>query len=137
MVSSIRFQPWTPGETRNGWTALNPTSNDDPKAQQAMISWQSCDQTGCYVLVYGNYGPGGQGPYVLGPIQPCGEGENMTADPNSTFRIVLECPDGTKQAWGAPGEPAPTNSPGYDHALNPYPVIHAWDGTLLTTVTRG
>jgi hypothetical protein len=134
MISSISFQPWTAGETRNGWLALGPTSDDDQKQQDAKISWQSCDGKGCYVLVYGDYGPGGSGPYVLGPIQPCGEGEDMTADPASVFRIVLVCPDGTKQAWGAPGEPAPTNSPGYDHALNPYPVIHAWDGTLLTNV---
>jgi hypothetical protein len=136
MISSISFQPWTTGEIRNGWTALNVGGKFDVEAQ-AKISWQSCDQNGCYVLVYGDYGPGGQGPYVLGPIQPCGEGENMTADPNSTYRIVLECPNGTKQAWGAPGDPAPTNSAAYGSPLNVYPVIRAWDGTLLTSVTQG
>ena len=137
MISSIHFQPWTPGEERNGWLALGPTTDDDQKQQDAKISWQSCDKAGCYVLVYGDYGPGGQGPYVLGPIQPCGEGENMTADPSSTYRIVLECPDGTTQAWGAPGEPAPTNSRVYGSPLNVWPVIRAWDGTLLTSVTQG
>jgi hypothetical protein len=136
MISSIHFQPWTPGEERNGWLALGPTTDDDQRQQDAKISWQNCDKTGCYVLVYGDYGPGGQGPYVLGPIQPCGEGENMTADPTSTYYpIVLECPDGTTQAWGAPGEPAPTNSRVYGSPLNVWPVIRAWDGSLLTSVT--
>jgi len=137
MVASIRFQPWEVDESRNGWTALRPTNQDDPAEQQATISWQFCHHEGCYVLVYGDYGPGGNGPYVLGPIQPCGEGENMTANPASMFRIVLECPDGTTQAWGAPGEPSPSNSTAYDRVLNVYPVIHAWDGNLLTSVTTG
>jgi hypothetical protein len=87
--------------------------------------------------VYGDYGPGGQGPYVLGPIQPCGEGEDMTADPGSAYQIVLVCPGGTKQAWGTPGEPAPTNTGVYGSPLNVWPVIRAWDGTLLTSVTQG
>jgi hypothetical protein len=131
MVSSISFEPWQPGEERDGWTALNPTGQDDPLDQQAKISWQTCDHAGCYVLVYGDYGPGGEGPYVLGPIQPCGEGENMTADSASVYRIVLECPDGSTQAWGAPGEPSPNNSRAYDTALNVLTVVRAWDGTLI------
>ena len=132
IIESLEFAPWQPGEERNGWTALHPTDEDGATSQDAMISWQTCNRAGCFVLVYGRYGPGGQGPYVLGPIPSCGEGENMTADPSSEYRIVLECPDGTTQAWGAPGEPAPGNSPVYDRALNVYAVIQAWDGTLLT-----
>jgi hypothetical protein len=84
------------------------------------------------VLVYGDYGPGGQGPYVLGPIKSCGPGEVEGADPTSRFPIVLRCPDGSVQAWGHPGEPSPNNTTAYQSALNPYPVIRAWDGTLLT-----
>jgi hypothetical protein len=127
MVSSIHFQPWEGGETRNGWTALSPTTNDNRAAQEAKISWQTCDPRGCYVLVYE-----GDAPYVLGPIETCGEGENMTADATSPYPIVLECPNDPTQSWSYTGSPSPGNRPGDDVPLDGHPVIRAWDGTLLT-----
>jgi hypothetical protein len=126
MVSSIHFQPWEGGETRNGWTALSPTTNDNRAAQEAKISWQTCDPRGCYVLVYE-----GDAPYVLGPIETCGEGENMTADATSPYPIVLECPNDPTQSWSYAGSPSPGNRPGDDVPLDRHPVIRAWDGTLL------
>jgi hypothetical protein len=126
MVSSIAFQPWHPGDERNGWTALSPTTNDNRADQEARISWQTCDPRGCYVLVYE-----GDAPYVLGPIETCGEGENMTADATSPYPIVLECPNDPTQSWSYTGSPSPGNRPGDDVPLDGHPVIRAWDGTLL------
>jgi hypothetical protein len=131
MVSSIHFEPWHIGEQRDGWTALNPTDQDPLSWRTAMISWQSCNSRGCYVLTSGD--PIGQ--YLLGPIKPCGEGENMTADPHATdYVILLDCPDGSTQRWTRTGAPAPTNSAGYDAQLEKHPVIKAWDGSLLANV---
>ena len=97
-----------------------------------MISWQSCNSRGCYVLTFGE--PDGE--YLLGPIKPCGEGENMTADaPHATdYVIVLECPDGSTQRWTRTGAPAPKNSTGYDAHLEKHPVVKAWDGSLLANL---
>jgi hypothetical protein len=132
MVSSIHFVPWHIGEQRDGWTALNPTDQDPLSWRTAMISWQSCNSRGCYVLTFGE--PDGE--YLLGPMKPCGEGENMTADaPHATdYVIVLECPNGSTQRWTRTGAPAPTNSTGYDAQLEKHPVVKAWDGSLLANV---
>jgi hypothetical protein len=132
MVSSIAFQPWHPGDERNGWTALSPTTNDNRADQEAKISWQTCDPRGCYVLVYE-----GDAPYVLGPIETCGEGENMTADATSPYPIVLECPNDPTQSWSYTGSPSPGNRPGDDVSLDGHPVIRAWDGTLLADLRAG
>jgi hypothetical protein len=126
MVGSISFKPWSFGDERNGWVSLHDPSTDNAPDRTAHISWQQCDKTGCYVLAYG-----GDGPYGLGPIQTCGEGENMTADPPSSYSIVLECPNGSTQSWAVDGTPAPTNAPGDDVPLDHHPVIRAWDDTLL------
>jgi hypothetical protein len=132
MLESIRFEPSQPGEQRDGWTALNPTDKDPLAWRIAVISWQSCNSRGCYVLTFGE--PVGQ--YLLGPVKPCGEGENMTADaPHATdYVIVLDCPDGSTQRWTRTGSPAPTNSTGYDAQLEKHPVVKAWDGSLLANV---
>jgi hypothetical protein len=127
MIASIAFPSWHLGDTRNGWTALFPTPNDNPAERQAKISWSICDKVGCYVLAYGN-----DPPMLLGPIKTCGEGENMTADPSSPYPIVLECPNDPTQLWTIKGQPAPTNMAGDDQQLETHPVIVAWDGTLLT-----
>lgn len=127
MISSIAFPSWQPGQTRHGWSALFPTSNDNPSDRQAKISWQMCANVGCYVLAYRS-----NPPVLLGPIQTCGEGENMTADPSSPYPIVLECPNDPAQSWTINGQPAQTNMVGDDQQLAVHPVIMAWDGTLLT-----
>jgi hypothetical protein len=133
IVGSITFHKWQPGDERNGWTALFPVTHDPQPMQDAGVSWQSCDQRGCYVYVYYSLGfPMGSSAWVLGPITTCGEGENMTADPNSAYAIVLECPNDPTQSWTRVGEPASSNIPGDDSVLAAHPVVRAWDGTLLT-----
>jgi hypothetical protein len=133
IVGSITFHRWQPGYERNGWAALFPVTHDPQPMQDAGISWQSCDQRGCYVYVYYSLGfPMGSSSWVLGPITTCGEGENMTADPNTAYAIVLECPNDPTQSWTRVGEPASSNIPGDDSVLAAHPVIRAWDGTLLT-----
>jgi hypothetical protein len=130
VISSIQFPQWEPGDTRNGWTALSSPGNEGPSSKDAGISWQ-CVSSGnlCDVLVYG-----GDAPYLLGPIQTCGEGENMTADASSQYPIVMECPHDPTQSWTLSGQPAPSNMPGNDQQLDKHPVIVAWDGTLLTDI---
>jgi hypothetical protein len=137
IIRSIAFVPWQqapPGESqvRNGWRSLYGFDADPNAMQDAGVSWQCWSADVCYVAFYGT-----EMPLVLGPIPICGEGENMTADRSSGYPIVLQCPDGTTQAWSGSGDASPTNVGPYASVLAQHPMIRAWDGTSLTNTKLG
>ena len=125
MISSIAFRPWTPGESRNGFTALNPSADTQREWKQAGLDWQVLGKD-----VYVYMQDGGNG-VLLGPMPGCGEGESDSAstDPRGP---VLQCPDGTSAGWTIDGQPFPTNPAGLQQPLPVNQVIRAWDGTQLS-----
>ena len=122
MVESISFEPWTEGETRNGWTALWPA--DGP------VTWEELDARGAggtYLLF-----SSGERPALFGPIEGCGEGQNMTADGKGN--AILECPDGSIIGFTPAGEPLPDNPDAWSVRLDQHPVEVAHDGTSIANL---
>jgi hypothetical protein len=127
MISSIRFQPWSPGEIRGDFAALNPTANRPASWKQGGLDWQ---QIGGRTFVYMENGQNG---VLLGPIPDCGPGEVQDASTNVRAPL-LECPDGTKGGWTIDGQPLMDNSPDLAYGVPASHVVRAWDGTLISPV---
>jgi hypothetical protein len=125
MVSSIAFQPWTPGESRDGFTALNPSAETQVEWKQAGLDWQVLGKD-VYVFMQ----DGGNG-VLLGPMPDCGQGEKESASINPRGP-VLQCPDGTNAGWTIDGQPLAANPAGFQQPVPVNQVIRAWDGTLLS-----
>ena len=130
MISSIRFQPWTPGETRGDprslkFTALDPTANRPAAWKQAGLDWQ---ELGGRTYVYMENGENG---VLLGPMPSCGADEVQDAGSN-VRAALLECADGTKGGWTIDGQPLSNNSPNFLDPVGVNLVVRAWDGTLLS-----
>jgi hypothetical protein len=130
MISSIRFQPWTPGETRGDprslkFTALDPTTNRPAAWKQAGLDWQ---ELGGLTYVYMENGENG---VLLGPMPSRGAGEVQDAGTN-VRAALLECADGSKGGWTIDGQPLPSNSPNFLDPVGVNHVVRAWDGTLLS-----
>jgi len=130
MISSIRFQPWTPGETRGDprslkFTALDPTANRPAAWKQAGLDWQ---ELGGLTYVYMENGENG---VLLGPMPSCGADEVHDAGTN-VRAALLECADGTKGGWTIDGQPLSNNSPNFLDPVGVNHVVRAWDGTLLS-----
>lgn len=127
MISSIRFRPWSAGEIRGDFAALNPTANRPASWKQDGLDWQ---QIGGRTFVYMDDGQNG---VLLGPMPDCGPGEIQGAATNVRAPL-LECPDGTKGGWTIDGQPLMGNSPGLTDPVPPSYVVRAWDGTLISPV---
>jgi hypothetical protein len=127
MISSIRFRPWSAGEIRGDFAALNPTANRPASWKQDGLDWQ---QIGGRTFVYMDDGQNG---VLLGPMPDCGPGEIQDAATNVRAPL-LECPDGTKGGWTIDGQPLMGNSPGLTDPVPPSYVVRAWDGTLISPV---
>jgi hypothetical protein len=130
MISSMRFQPWTPGETRGDprslkFTALDPTANRPATWKQAGLDWQ---ELGGLTYVYMENGENG---VLLGPMPSCGADEVHDAGTN-VRAALLECADGTKGGWTIDGQPLPNNSRNFLDPVGVNHVVRAWDGTLLS-----
>lgn len=125
MISSIRFEPWSPGETRNGFTALDPTNDRPADWKQAGLDWQELAGASYVYLENGEEG------VLLGPIPDCGAGaiQGATTNPRAA---VLECPDGTKVGWTMDGQPLSNNPPNLSDPVPANHVVRAWDGTLIS-----
>jgi hypothetical protein len=116
MVSSIRFQPWDVGESRNGWMAL--------EEQRSDVQVEAFGDVEVIVMKTPT------GYVMLGPVT-CDDG----GGPSTSWTPSATCPDDSAQAsWDERGRPMPDNAPGWDHQLDVHPVIRAWDGTLLTAL---
>jgi hypothetical protein len=85
MISSIHFQPWSPGEIRGDFAALNPTANRPALWKQDGLDWQ---RIGGRTFVYMENGQNG---VLLGPMPDCGPGEIQDAATN-VRAALLECP---------------------------------------------
>jgi len=115
LVESIRFEPWTVGETRNGWTAIDRPRDPhsywaDVGGNQVIAAWT------------------GDGFVIVDAVDTCGEGQNMTYVDGWP---VLECPDGTTVSYDGDGHALPGNPPEYQGSVDVYPAISAHDGHLL------
>jgi hypothetical protein len=125
IVDTLRFPAMAGGDEIGGWVPLGPLRwFDDGGGTPAAI-----DRLG---VVYVLRGPGGAYALDLDP-DGCGEGENETWDPD-TLQIWIQCPDyvGTGDVrYGRFGNPDPRNSAEFSQPLHAYPVITAWNGTLL------
>lgn len=127
MISSIRFQPWQLGETRNGLTAVGKV------LPAATAEWLIYKLTGDhYVAYYG--GDGGRA--LLGPAPAC-PGGPATYEIRETGEAGITCSDGTAANWnfgtGAPkaGNPSPFVAP-----LPTHPAVLSWDGWLLAKLPQ-
>ena len=132
MIASVRFEPWTPGETRNGFTALDPTVDRPAEWKQAGLDWQELAGASYAYMENGDEG------VLLGPMPDCGAGSTQAAA-TIPRAAVLECPDGTKAGWTIDGQPLSGNPPSLSDPVPPNHVVRAWDGTLISPlpVTTG
>jgi hypothetical protein len=122
IVASIHFQPWEPGEARDGWTAVGRVL---PSASAQWVMFESEHW-------YATYDSEGRRLFV-GPAPNCSTGGSYEV--RETGVVGITCPDGTGGEWDLQGHPRPQNSPGFDVALDGYSAILAWDGgTLLANL---
>jgi hypothetical protein len=123
MVGSIRFQPWEPGEIRNGYEAVG-ASVRDGRAGSALVQR--------YQLVYVmKQGPGRA--YLLDVPELNCEGQNQDWDPD-TQEIVMESPCFAEVRYDVDGIPHPANPPRFSVPIRRIEPIRAWDGSLLVPV---
>ncbi|MGZ8662024.1 MAG: hypothetical protein ACXWYI_08115 [Actinomycetota bacterium] len=129
LVASMRFRPVRLGEQSNGWASLGRPALYPPGVGSA--AWVG----GRLGVVYVMRGPKGTYALDLNP-DGCGEGENETWDPK-TLQIWVQCPaylGTTDMRYDRFGNPDPSNAPKFQSPLDAYPVITAWDGSLLIYV---
>jgi len=122
MIGSISFQPWTPGELRHGWAAIETPTQD--------VSWITV-RGGEYILFRT-----ADGYRLYGSISCAGKPPSGTSATSDGF-AVLDCPDGSSWEMNAPG----ASGGGGDAAKNDPPpewlVVTAHDGTLIAFVIPG
>jgi hypothetical protein len=125
LIESIRFPSLrNEGPEVNGWVSAGsdqyyPRGEGTPTAN------------GTFGVMYVLRGPGST--YAL-DLEPdgCGEGESETWDP-ARLQILIQCPDGHDVRYERDGTPVPGNPASFTQTLAAYPVITAWDGTLLVS----
>ena len=126
MVTSISFDEWVSGETRNGWTALAPV------LPNATMEWIGFDGERFIVT---NDADGNRA--VLGPIPRCdADGEPVLGVSEATIATIT-CPDGTAGSWNAAGVALKTNDAPFLVGLDVAPGVRSWDGWLLVDVSGG
>jgi hypothetical protein len=125
MIDSIRFEPWQPGDPRNGWTSLGPL----PLAN-ATITWIQ--------LEGGDWGyavidPGLEGARrFFGAVAPPCPGATFDAREDATALVF--CGDRSVAGWSLQGEPLAENPPELREQLLGSTAIRSWDGALLVPV---
>jgi len=117
VIGSLAFPSIAPGKKQDGWTAIAPTSSKP-------VSWANADGN-VYVVFQVP-----QGHVVIDPVDTCGEGQNMTTDPQGA--AVIECPDGSTIGYTSDGQPLKTNPQAYQDPLDTHPAIVSWDGMVLS-----
>jgi hypothetical protein len=118
IVESLRFDPWTVGETRGRWTAYLPL--DDASVER--------DGSLEYESTYWREGIG----YLI-PMDPPCAGAGWDFSGSSGPHVV--CEDGREGRWRWDGVPNPANLEGLTTPLDVSPAIVSWDRFLL--VARG
>lgn len=125
VIASIRFPSLREGGLQNGWFSLG--AGDHPRGQGSPANAGEP-----FEVVYLMRGT--RGDYVL-DLEPddCGEGESETWDAER-LEVWIHCPDGHDVRYERDGTPVPGNPPGFTEPLLAYPVITAWDGSLLVSL---
>jgi hypothetical protein len=123
LVASLGFPSVPSGKEAHGWTSLG-RSGLYPDGR-GTSTWVDAHLGVAYVM----RGPNGIYALDLDP-EGCGEGENETWD-ESTLQIWIRCPWSGDVRYDRFGEPDPRNDSAFSTPLDAYPVIKAWDGSLL------
>ena len=118
ITRSISFEPWDPGETRHGWTAVWDGSTTFPKTWPWWVSandnfWFATESAGKHL--------------VYGPVYMCNGASLYTG--SDSARIT--CANNAHGQWDTSGQPASDNTIGFDTPLKSYPAVVSWDGHLL------
>jgi hypothetical protein len=127
VVRSLRFPSLGSGTRESGWMSLG------------KVGWYP-DDRGSPTYGDNRWGViyvvrGLSGAYVLDLVpDSCGEGGNQTWD-RDLQQILMECPYGPDIRYERDGTQVAGNPPGATEPLDVYPVITAWDGTLLVSTT--
>jgi hypothetical protein len=125
VIRSLRFPSLASGEVAHGWVSLGKTGSyaRDRGSPTAGNPWG---------VIYVVRATGGVYVLDLDP-ESCGEGGNQTWDRRAR-QVLMECPYGPDIRYERDGTPLPGNPPDFLEPLDAYPVITAWDGTLLASV---
>ena len=121
IIASIRFQPWEDRERRNGWTSLR--DEFGPVTDQPIRWFEMDGGTWAYVAT----DPDGDRTFY-GYVDPPCRDARFVVTPDEI--AAVECGGELYEGWTASGEPA-DGFPARDFALEDFPAIKAWDGTLL------
>lgn len=130
LVASLRFPVPRADEKVGGWISLGEIRHY-PEGR-GTATWANARLGVVYVL----RGPNGTYALDLAP-DGCGEGQNTTWD-RATLQIWLQCPDYTGNddaRFDRFGNPDPQNDANFSAPLHAFPVIEAWDGSLLVHVS--
>jgi hypothetical protein len=122
MIRSIRFQPWEPGDVRNGFAAIS----SDVSEGRGEVNWVARLQL-IYVMKFDGR------EYVIDVPDVSCEGQNQTWDPVAE-QILLEGPCYSDIRYDKDGIPDPSNPLGYRDPLDKHPIVHAWDGETLVAL---
>jgi hypothetical protein len=116
MIASIAFQPWSPSETRNGWTVV------DGVQPAITAEWVSLNGKEWLANAAGRE--------VFGPGPTCAGGltDHEVAETGVAFIV---CSDGTGGQWNSDGEPIAGSYQGFADPLPGHPAVLSWDGKLL------
>ena len=128
VVASIRFPSLRDGGLQHGWLSLG--TGDFPRGMGSPANPGEPLE-----VIYVMRAPGG-GDYAL-DLDPesCGEGQSQTWD-DELLQVWIRCPDGRDVRYERDGTPVSGNPPGFTQPLLAFPVITAWDGSLLVSVTH-
>ena len=130
-IESVRFEPWQPGDSRNGWATVDLGFETRPVVQQAGIEWLALSQ-GRGAANYGSvYTYKGRASCSV-PCRTAGRVRtrrraSTRAVPSSSVRMARN-KDGPWTVSRSLGTRPRSSNP-----WSPHPVITAWDGTLLTS----
>jgi hypothetical protein len=120
LTRSIAFEPWRPGDSRNGWTQAWDGVTKLPKTSPAWVSANDAfwivTQSGDARLAYG-------------PVEFCNGASTSVDEQAGTATIA--CANGANGTWDAQGNPAVGNWQGWSKKLDQHPAVVSWDGYLL------
>lgn len=122
MISSITFQPWSPGDVRNDWAAI-PTPTAD-------VGWVHVEG-GLYMLFRTT-----EGYRLYGSISCAGSPPSKTSTTSDGF-AVLDCPDGSTWQMDASGSSGGSGQAATNDPPPEWPVATAHDGTLIAWILPG
>ena len=122
MIGSIAFQPWTPGDVRHDWVAIEAPSED--------VSWITLEG-GDYMLFRTP-----DETKLYGPIS-CAKQPPKKLRTTSDGSAVLDCPDGSTWQMDAGGGSGGSGEAVWNDPPPQWPIVTAHDGTMIAYVIPG